>query len=241
MKPVPILLEGETGVGKTLIAKKIHQLLCRFQRDEPISFQQISTVNLGAQIVESELFGVMRGAWTGSVTRIGKVLLGWGGVIFLDEIGDLTPEMQSKFLVYLDTFEFAPDGWPYDWKVHSPAFIVAATNKNLKEAVEKGLFREDLYYRFAHKLTVPPLRERRYDIRALIDFALQNSAINRLLNPDKGESEEPKRWIDEITLSALSRLEEYQFPGNFRELEAILSGPFSEHDRMAAISFWKKI
>lgn len=211
VKPQPILLEGETGVGKTLIARKIHQLLSKYQNREDLPFQQISTVNISGNIVESELFGTITGAWTGSVTRIGKLLMGWGGVVFLDEIGDLPPEIQAKFLVYLDTFEFEPDGWHYGWKIYSPAFIIAATNKDLKAAVEKGEFRRDLYHRFTHKLTVPPLRERRYDIRALIDFVLQSPEINR------------NGWIEEISLSALARLEEHPFPGNFRELEAVLS------------------
>jgi transcriptional regulator with GAF, ATPase, and Fis domain len=137
--------------------------------------------------------------------------MSWGGVVFLDEIGDLPPEIQAKFLVYLDNFEFEPDGWRYGWKIHSPAFVIAATNKDLKTEVERGNFRRDLYHRFTHKLTVPPLRERRNDIRALIDFVLQSPEINR------------NNSIKEISLSALTRLEEYSFPGNFRELEGILS------------------
>jgi transcriptional regulator with GAF, ATPase, and Fis domain len=207
-RPQPLLLEGETGVGKTVIAEWLYRRLAR--SDRQMSFQRISTVNLGVNFLEAELFGTVAGAWTGSVTRPGKLLLGYGGVVFLDEIGELAPEVQAKFLVYLDTFEFTPDGWPYDWPIWAPSYIVAATNKDLKQAVGAGAFRRDLYHRFTHKLRVPALRERRHDLRPLIDLVLQNPAINN-------------NYVDEISLAALGRLEAYDFPGNFRELEAILA------------------
>lgn len=209
LKPQPILLEGETGVGKTLIAKRIHKQLEILNGGRTIPFQHISTVNVGRNIIEPELFGVIKGAWTDSVTRPGKLLMGRGGVIFLDEIGELPPEIQAKFLIYMDSFEFQPDGWNYEWKIWSPIYILAATNIDLKKAVDKGQFRRDLYHRFTHKLSVPALRERRADIRALIDVVLQNKDLNN--------------GVKEITIGALSRLENYNFSGNFRELETVLS------------------
>jgi len=209
-KPQPILLEGETGVGKTVIAEWIHRYLSASNPDRGIPFQRISTVNIGKDVLEAELFGVIPGTFTDAVPRPGRLLLAWGGVVFLDEIGDLPPEIQAKFLVYLDELEFLPHSWPYSWKVFSPVYIVAATNKDLKAAMEAGTFRRDLYHRFPYRLRVPSLRERRGDLRPLIDLVLQDPTIN-------------KGWVDEISLGAIARLEAYDFPGNFRELESILA------------------
>jgi len=206
-KPQPILLEGETGVGKTVIAEWIHRYL---SADRVIPFQRISTVNIGKDVLEAELFGVIRGTFTDAVPRPGRLLLARGGVVFLDEIGDLPPEIQAKFLVYLDEMEFLPVGWPYSWKVFSPVYVIAATNKDLKAAMEAGTFRRDLYHRFPYRLRVPSLRERRGDLRPLIDLVLQDPTIN-------------KGWVEEISLGAIARLEAYDFPGNFRELESILA------------------
>jgi len=206
-KPQPILLEGETGVGKTVIAEWIHRYL---SASDPNRFQRISTVNIGKDVLEAELFGVIRGTFTDAVPRPGRLLLARGGVVFLDEIGDLPPEIQAKFLVYLDEMEFLPVGWPYSWKVFSPVYVIAATNKDLKAAVEAGTFRRDLYHRFPYRLRVPSLRERRGDLRPLIDLVLQDPTIN-------------KGWVEEISLGAIARLEAYDFPGNFRELESILA------------------
>jgi transcriptional regulator with AAA-type ATPase domain len=209
-KPQPILLEGETGVGKTVIAEWIHRYLSASNPDRVIPFQRISTVNIGKDVLEAELFGVIRGTFTDAVPRPGWLLLARGGVVFLDEIGDLPPEIQAKFLVYLDEMEFLPVGWPYSWKVFSPVYVIAATNKDLKAAMEAGTFRRDLYHRFPYRLRVPSLRERRSDLRPLIDLVLQDPTIN-------------KGWVEEISLGAIARLEAYDFPGNFRELESILA------------------
>lgn len=211
LKPEPILLEGETGVGKTVIAQWIHRYLSSLDPAKSIPFQRISTVNIGKDVLEAELFGVIPGTFTGAVPRPGQLLLARGGVVFLDEIGDLPPEIQAKFLVYLDELEFLPSGWPYSWKVFSPVYIIAATNKDLKKAMEAGSFRRDLYHRFLYKLRVPSVRERRSDLRPLIDLVLQDPAINN------------KRWVEKISLGAIARLEAYDFPGNFRELESILA------------------
>jgi transcriptional regulator with PAS, ATPase and Fis domain len=209
-KPKPILLEGETGVGKTVIAEWIHRYLSS-DRSHSVPFERISTVNIGTDVLEAELFGVIPGTFTDAVPGPGRLLLAWGGVVFLDEIGDLPPEIQAKFLVYLDELEFKPSGWPYSWKVFAPVYVIAATNKDLKQAIEAGTFRRDLYHRFPYKLRVPSLRERRSDLRPLIDLVLQDPAINT------------DRWVEEISLGAIDRLETYDFPGNFRELESILA------------------
>jgi transcriptional regulator with AAA-type ATPase domain len=206
-KPRPILLEGETGVGKTVISEWIHRYLAQ---DAGTSLQRISTVNIGAQIVEAELFGTTQGAWTGAVSRPGRLLLNRGGVVLLDEIGDLPLETQAKLLVFLDDFEFVPDGWPYEWRIYCPLYVIAATNRDLRKAVANGTFRSDLYHRFPFKLRVPALRERRGDLRALVDLILQDPTIN------------PSRVVNRISLGAIARLEGYEFPGNFRELETVL-------------------
>ncbi len=198
-------------MGKTVIAGWIHRYLSASNPTHVIPFQRISTVNIGKDVLEAELFGVIPGTFTDAVPRPGRLLLAWGGVVFLDEIGDLPPEIQAKFLVYLDELEFLPSGWPYSWKVFSPVYLIAATNKNLKQAMEAGTFRRDLYHRFPYKLRVPSLRERRSDLRPLIDLVLQDPAFN------------PGGWVKEISLGAIARLEAYDFPGNFRELESILA------------------
>ncbi len=211
-RPQPILLEGETGTGKTVIAEWIHRSLRLTSGGARVPFERISVVNIGENLLEAELFGVIPGTFTDAAPRPGRLLLACGGVVFLDEIGDLTPEMQAKFLVYLDEMEFTPVGWPYSWKVYSPLYVIAATNRDLESAVAAGQFRRDLYHRFTHKLTVPPLRERKNDLRPLIDLVLQDPELNT------------GGWVTEISLTALTRLERYRFPGNFRELESILAG-----------------
>ena len=135
--------------------------------------------------------------------------------MFLDEIGDAPAEIQAKLLLYLDNCGFEPRGWPYADGVHSPAYVVAATNRDLKARVADGSFRSDLYYRFRHRLVVPPLRSRRSDLRVLIDFALQDPSINSLTPTG--------RQVERIHIEAIEKLERYEFPGNFRELEDILA------------------
>jgi len=202
--PEPILIEGESGVGKTVMA----QWIARYLRKELV---RVSTVNIGSELLETELFGTVVGGFTGAVSRPGRLLLAWGNVVFLDEIGDLPVDMQAKLLVYLDDFEFQPVGWGEAWKLRSPVYIVAATNRDVRREIERGAFREDLYYRFKHRLRIPPLRERRSDLRPLIDLTLQNPAVNRELQ------------VERISIAAIRRLEAYEFPGNVRELQSVLS------------------
>lgn len=212
--PPAILLEGETGTGKTLIAEWLTRQLHQAGRGELI---RIPLVNVSEELLEAELFGTVHGAYTDSVSRPGQLLLAWGNTVFLDEIGDASPRLQAKLLVYLDRFTFSPMGWPYTDPLYSPTYVIAATNKDLRQEVESGRFREDLYHRFRYKPQVPPLRARKADLRILIDFVLQDPRINRPKGKNLG------REVEQIGIAALEKLETYGFPGNFRELEDTLS------------------
>lgn len=212
VRPPAILLEGETGCGKTVVARWLSKRLTPAG-----TMTQVPLVNVANTLMETELFGSVVGGFTHAVSRPGHLLLGYGQTVFLDEIGDAPPEIQAKLLVYLDKFSFRPVGWPFDWEVQSPVAIVAATNKDLRKAVAEGRFREDLYHRFRYRLTVPPLRDRRGDLRVLIDFVLQDPGINRRVG--KADQFEVQR----IALAAIEKLERHSFPGNYRELEEILA------------------
>jgi len=206
----PILLEGETGVGKTVVAHFCRDFMASLHSNQNIPFQHVSLANLEPHLMESELFGVIPGTFTDALPTVGKLLLARGGIAFLDEIGELPLSAQAKLLKFLDTMEFTPMGWDYEWSIFSPVYVIAATNRDLRRAIREGTFREDLYYRFRHRLRVPPLRERRGELRAHNDLLLQDPNIN------------PGRRINKISLDALVRLEQYDYPGNFRELETIL-------------------
>jgi two-component system response regulator AtoC len=162
-------------------------------------------------LLESELFGHEKGAFTGaSHAKKGKFELAGEGSIFLDEIGEIPFELQSKLLRFLQEKEFERLGG--EKKIKSDARVIAATNKDLKQMVVKGLFREDLYYRLnVATIKVPPLRQRRQDIPLLIEYLLRK--INREVNKDVRKVEE----------SALKWMMEYEWPGNIRELENILT------------------
>ncbi len=197
------LLLGETGCGKELIAKAIHYNSPR--RDKPLI-----RVNCGAlsdQILESELFGHVQGAFTGAVRdNVGRFKAADGGTIFLDEIGTLAPRLQIKLLRVLQERQFEPVG------DHRPVTVdvrvIAATNLNLEEEVRKGSFRDDLYYRLnVVALHVPPLRTRREDIPLLIDHFLVRY------------NKENQRHLQTLSREVLSTLMRYPWPGNVRELE----------------------
>jgi hypothetical protein len=205
MPRLHILMQGETGTGKTLIARWIHQHL------GVKGFQHLNITAIPEKLLESELFGSVSGAYTDAVDRPGALLEAYGGVIFLDEIGDMPLELQSKLLVYLDQGAFRPLGWLSGvGEVIAPCLVVAATNRPLQEKVRRGEFREDLYHRFLYKLSVPPLRQRRRDLPLLVDLILQDPRIN------KGAR------ISGISYRALWALELHPFNGNFRELEDLL-------------------
>jgi transcriptional regulator with GAF, ATPase, and Fis domain len=198
-----VLILGETGVGKELVAKAIHSLSCR--KDGP--FIPVSLSVLPQELIASELFGHEKGAFTGaSEANRGRFELANGGTIFLDEIGDLPTSIQAKLLRVLQegTFERLGSAKP----VHSDFRVIAATNKDLLREVEKGAFRQDLYYRLnVFPIDVPPLRERMDDIPRLAHFFI-----------DKFGKKLGKRFRP-IPSDELKKLMDYNWPGNVRELE----------------------
>ena len=201
-----VLITGETGTGKELIARAIHNLSRR--KDRPLV-----TVNCGAisaGLVESELFGHEKGAFTGAVSRkIGRFELAHGGTIFLDEIGDLSLDLQVKLLRVLQEGELDRVGGSRTIKVD--ARVIAATHKDLQTAVERGHFRADLFYRLnVFPIHTPALRDRREDIPALVRYFVM-----------KYSARMGKR-IDTIPKSVLETLGAYAWPGNVRELANVL-------------------
>jgi DNA-binding NtrC family response regulator len=201
-----ILLLGESGVGKELFARAIHNWSNR--KDRP--FVAINCVGLSKDLLESELFGYERGAFTGAQhSKKGKIELADGGTVFLDEIGDISEVLQTKLLRFLQEREFERVGGTD--LISVDVRIIAATNRNLDIAVREGRFREDLYYRIkVVPVTLPPLRERKEDIPELIQYF-----INRF-------ARESKRSISGISTEALAKLESYNWPGNVRELANVI-------------------
>jgi DNA-binding NtrC family response regulator len=198
-----VLLQGESGTGKELFARAIHQLSPRRDR----AFVAINCAAIPDTLIENELFGHERGAFTGATARqIGKFELADSGTIFLDEIGELNPAMQSKLLRVLQERRFDRIGGVTT--VDVDVRIICATNRNLAEEAKSGRFREDLFFRInVFPVTVPPLRARRDDIDALVDFFLQKFA------------RELKKAGLRISAEARARLRAYDWPGNIRELE----------------------
>ncbi len=198
-----VLVQGENGTGKELIAKAIHYNSPR--KDRPFVIQNCSAFN--DNLLESELFGHIKGSFTGAIRdKKGLFEVADRGTFFLDEIGDTSPTMQVKLLRVLQEGTFTPVGSTEMRKVD--VRIVAATNRNLKEMVEQGTFREDLYYRLnVINIRVPPLRERKEDIPLLAEFFLQKAS------EANGGS---KRML---TKRALEKLYDYAWPGNVRELQ----------------------
>jgi Nif-specific regulatory protein len=201
-----ILILGESGTGKELIAKAIHYN--SYRREGP--FIPVNCAAIPSELLESELFGHEKGAFTNAIrTRIGRFELANGGTVFLDEIGDMSPNLQSKLLRVLQERQFERIGGVKTVKVDIR--IIAATHEDLKVAVEQGKFRQDLYYRLnVIPIQVPPLRERKSDIPLLVHHFLNH--FNR----------SKKRKIQGINNEALNRFLEYYWPGNVRELENII-------------------
>ncbi|MBI4917460.1 MAG: sigma 54-interacting transcriptional regulator [Acidobacteria bacterium] len=199
---IPVLITGETGVGKEHIALILHGSSER--RGGP--FQAVNCAAIPAELLEAELFGIEAGVATGVARRDGKMLLASGGVVFLDEIGDMSPALQAKLLRALQEKEVHPVGARRPLRFD--ARVVAATNSDLQGRIAEGRFRADLYYRIAgYSLRVPPLRERRSDIPVLVEHFMVKVAG------------EVAKSIRGITTKALRGLVEAAWPGNVRELE----------------------
>lgn len=197
-----VLIRGESGTGKELASRAIYNHSNR--ADKP--YVVVNCVAIPETLLESELFGYEKGTFTGAVhKRVGKIEQARGGTVFLDEIGDMPLSIQSKFLRLLqeNSIERLGGKEPIDVDVR----VIAATNRDLEAAVAKGIFREDLYYRLrVVTLTMPPLRERKEDIDALVDYLLTRlSTEMSLANPG-------------ITAEALHQIKQYDWPGNIREL-----------------------
>ena len=201
-----VLLLGESGTGKELFARSIHEWSERAARP----FVPINCVGLSKELLESELFGHERGAFTGAhQTKKGKMEVAHGGTVFLDEVGDISPELQTKLLRFLQEREFERVGGTQSIGVDIR--IIAATNKDLVDAVKRGAFREDLYHRLnVIAIGLPPLRERKDDIPALARYFLQRFAA---------ETKKPFNKIDD---DALQHLCAYTWPGNVRELANVI-------------------
>jgi transcriptional regulator with GAF, ATPase, and Fis domain len=201
-----VLIWGETGTGKELIARAIHSSSAR--ADKP--FIKINCAALPAGLVESELFGHERGAFSGAIQRrIGRFELAHGGTIFLDEIGEVPQDVQVKLLRVLQEREFERVGGGQTIKCD--VRVIAATNRLLEKAVQEGEFRADLYYRLnVFPINMPALRDRKEDIPLLVQFFAQKYA------PRVG------RRIESIDAQTLQRLSGYPWPGNIRELENII-------------------
>ena len=203
---VPILILGETGTGKEIISDLIHRASKRTGK-----FIRINCAAIPGELLEAELFGHKKGAFTGAYSdRIGKLELAHRGTIFLDEIGDLPITLQAKLLRVIEEKSFYPVG--SNSLKHADLRIIAATNKNLRKEVEDGKFRADLYYRLAVvPIRIPPLRERKQDIRLIAQKFLTEII-------QKGET--PALTIDEPVYTVLAQ---YHWPGNVRELRNVIT------------------
>ncbi len=201
-----VLILGETGTGKELFARAVHHISNRQERP----LVKVNCAALPANLIESELFGHEKGAFTGALARkTGRFELADGGTIFLDEIGDLPLELQAKLLRVLQEGEFERLGNSNTIRVD--VRIIAATNRDLKKESEEGKFRQDLYYRLnVFPISVPPLRERKEDIPLLVHYFVKKYTAR------SGKS------IEQVPAEVLRRLQSYSWPGNVRELENII-------------------
>ncbi len=198
-----VLLLGETGTGKELVARAVHRLSQRANN----SFIKLNCAAIPSGLLESELFGNERGAFTGAVGRkIGRLELADKGTLFLDEIGEISPSLQPKLLRVLQDQEFERLGGIETLKVDFR--LIAATNRNLADSVRENEFRSDLYYRLnVFPIRVPPLRERREDIQLLVEHFVHRFARKM------------KKSITSIPARTMQALNSWEWPGNIRELE----------------------
>jgi formate hydrogenlyase transcriptional activator len=202
-----VLISGESGTGKELVARALHSRSAR--RDKPLV--KINCAAISAGLVESELFGHVKGAFTGaSDRRVGRFEFADGGTLFLDEVGELPLETQVKLLRVLQEHEFEPVGSNRTVRVN--VRVIAATNRRLEEAVHTGTFRNDLYFRLnVVPIELPPLRDRREDIPDLVSFILAN--CNRQFG----------RKVESVAEESMARLMDYTWPGNVRELQNVIA------------------
>jgi two-component system nitrogen regulation response regulator GlnG len=200
---ITVLIRGESGTGKELIAQSVHTNSSR--SNEP--FIAINVAAIPHELLESELFGHEKGSFTGAQSqRIGRFEQALGGTLFLDEIGDMHPELQTRLLRVLSSHEFYRVGGQKPIK--SDVRIIAATNQNIEDLIKTGQFREDLYHRLnVFRIELPPLRKRKGDIPALVEYFLKKSA------------DEIKSERKDIEENAMDILNEYNWPGNIRQLE----------------------
>ena len=201
-----VLILGETGTGKELIAHKIHELSGRRMG----ALVKVNCAALSGTLLESELFGHEKGAFSGADRlRIGRFELANGGTIFLDEIGEIPLSLQAKLLRVLQSGEFERIGSSYTQKVD--VRIVSATNQNLEKMIQEGLFREDLYFRLSvYPILIPPLRRRREDIPLLVDAFVKNC------------TKQMGKTITQIPAHTMEILVNYHWPGNVRELQNVI-------------------
>lgn len=221
-----VLITGETGTGKELVARAIHDWSA--QREAPLV--KVNCAAIPETLIESELFGHVRGAFTGATTaKKGRFALADGGTIFLDEIGTLAPSVQAKLLRVLQEREFEPLGSERSYAVD--VRVIAATNRDLRQLVADGVFQEDLYYRLAViPLAVPPLRDRREDIPPLVEHFVRKHAARA------------GRTIERIEPAVMTLLAGADWPGNVRELEntveravVLSTGPVIDRDAVRLI------
>ena len=201
-----VLLLGESGTGKEIFARAIHN----WSERNGMPFIPVNCVALSRELLESELFGHEKGAFTGAhQLKKGKLELAHGGTVFLDEVGDISPEIQTKLLRFLQEREFERVGGTKP--IRMDVRIIAATNRDLDRAVEEGRFREDLYHRlYVIPINLPPLREKKEDIPDLARFFMQRF------------SKEAKKNFTEVTKEAQEKLLGYNWPGNVRELANVI-------------------
>jgi two-component system response regulator AtoC len=203
---VTMLIQGESGVGKEIVARTAHELSPRRARP----FVKVNCAALPADLLESELFGYEKGAFTGASGRKhGKFELAHTGTIFLDEIGEMSPALQAKLLQVLQDGEFSRLGGNRELKVD--VRVLCATNRRLPEMVREGAFREDLYFRLnVVSVQIPPLRERREDVPLLVESFLRRFSLRY------------EKQIERLSPALMEELSRYAFPGNVRELENLI-------------------
>ena len=207
--PTPVLITGESGVGKEMIARAIHKNGCSLEPGAKRPFIIINCPAIPEALLESEMFGHQRGAFTGAAKDYkGKVLLADGGTLFLDEVGDLPPAIQPKLLRVLEDKSFQPVGSNTTVRVN--ARVICTTNQDLERRMAEGTFRRDLFYRInAITMRIPPLRDRKADIRPLTDYFLKKYSL------------EMKKEV-RISDGVLEAFQEYAWPGNVRELRNVV-------------------